>query len=447
LVAEAGATASRLSRLSRDFVDCTWRHAASQKPLWMAVGGLVSGRACGVPGEVAGRDLFRSGRRAPSARRAAATAAQQRGGAASGVDDATGLSSRVAILGGGALTAATIGLIPPALSTDGIDFAPESLAGIDIPGLIAANPNGAAIAALAGLLGLGLVTMAVQAVDGRAKSVRPSSLAEIIKSSTGVVVVDIRPRAGRSGGPDWGKYGKRASSVPYLPAKGTTVDENFGRKIARLRGVGDGALVVLVDADESAAPSAAREILKLPGIASICYIKGGAEGWKAAGMPWRSGLTLPSIKLPSVSVDGIFDSYRANPGAYNLGLGAGVVAISTALVVSELDALLEVVGLVGFSQLFLRNMVFAKDRREAIRKLREIRDEKIAVGSAGQDLKRLANAVLDGKKERPSRARSYATAGAAVNGAKGTSSAPEVSSVSDAGTSTGGSPAVAGSAQ
>ncbi|CAD7695992.1 unnamed protein product [Ostreobium quekettii] len=400
----------------------------------MAARGMASGRACSLAGEVAGRDLYRSARVAQAARCNDAMAARQREAAAAGGDDAAGLSSRAAILGSGALAAAAIGFIPPAVAIEGIDFSPESLAGIDIPGLIAANPNGAGIAIIAGLLGLKLVAIAAQGVGGRAKAVRPSALAQIVKSSPRVAVVDMRPRAGRSGGPDWGRYGKRAASIPYSPAKGNGVDSNFGRRVARLRGVGNGAMVVLVDADGTLAPSAAREVLKLPGIGSVRYIKGGAEGWKASGMPWRSGLALPSITLPSVSVDGIAESYRANPGAYNLGLGAGVAAISTALLISELDALLEVVGLIGFAQLFLRNMVFAEDRKQAMGKLREIRDEKIAVGSAGQDLRRLASAVLDGKKGRP-----YAQAGAAVDGVKGSDDAPGVSSVTDASTSAAGS--------
>jgi len=327
-------------------------------------------------------------------------------------------AARGVVLGGGALTAATAGFVPVAMATEVLDLTAQSPAGFDLWALILENPNGAALAALGGFFAVKLGALAMLGLAGGVRALQPSTLAQVMKSGRRVVVVDLRTKAEKErGGPDWVQFGKRAVSMPYARngQNGSGVEGAFGKRFARLRGIGRGTLVVLVDSDGSQAASAAKEILKVKDIGSIYCIQGGAEGWKAAQMPWQS----PSgLKLPQVSVDGIVDSYRANPGPYKLALGAYLVALAVALLISEADALLEVVGLLGFAQLFLRRMVFAEDRSATMRQLREIRDEKIGVGSAGADLKRLASAVFDGKKER-SVVQAFAPAVDGANGMNG----------------------------
>lgn len=150
----------------------------------------------------------------------------------------------------------------------------------------------------------------------------------------------------------------------------------------------------------------------------ILYLKGGTAGWKAAGLPWKAPLAapkLPEIKVPEIKVpevrvtlpnppslglDDLTESYRKRPGVYNAGLALGAAVMSVAVVFSEVDLLLEVVGFAVATQLLGRKLFFAKDRKETLRQLRALRDEKIAVAEAGNDFKRLADTVLSFKKKR-----------------------------------------------
>ncbi|CAD7703475.1 unnamed protein product [Ostreobium quekettii] len=346
--------------------------------------------------------------------------------------------ARAAALGSGAIITTAAGLVPAAMAAEGLDLTAQSLTGFDVGALIAEHPNGAALAALGGIFAVKLGAMAVQGLAGKVRTMQPYKIAQVVKSTRRVVVVDVRSKAEKEGGgPDWGQYGKRAVALPYK----RTGDGAFGKRFARLRGVGRDALVVLVDSDGSQAASAARDILKAKDIGSICCIQGGAKGWRAAQMPWR---TPAGLKLPAVSVDGIVDSYRAHPGPYKLALGAYLFALSAGLLISEADVVLEVVGLLGAGQLLLRRMVFAEDRSATIRQLREIRDEKIGVGSAGEDLRRLASAVFDGKKEE-----SVVTAlTPAVNGVADTNGTDDVGSAEPVvGTGADAAPVAMGGAQ
>lgn len=292
---------------------------------------------------------------------------------------------------------AALGLLPIGTAfADDVSVTAQSVLPVDISTLIANNQVEAGVIAGAGILVLTLVAAALQSQAGRIKGLTTSALVATLENTRKTLIVDIRSKASvaRDGAPNWARYGKRSIALPYFVSgkQGTSPDPRFGEKFAGLRSVKQGTVVILVDSNGNQAPAAAKQILKLSDVKPLLYLKGGVAEWKASGMAWKAPFKFPGISLPDLS-----DTYKKNPGIYNAVLAVGAAAASIAVVFSELDIFLEVVGLAAAAQLLSQKLLFAEDRSETIKKFREIRDEKIALDEAGDDLKRLAGTIFDFK--------------------------------------------------
>lgn len=317
---------------------------------------------------------------------------------------------------------AASGLLPAgAAVADELKFDPASLSTVDISTQIANNPVEAAVSVSAVVLAVTFLATAVQTSGGKIRPLSNRRLVKFIKNTPKTLLVDIRRKkvVNRDGGPDWSQYGTKALGLSFTGhgKRRSTPDPYFGERFSKLRGLRKGTMVVLVDTDGSQAPAAARQILRTMGYKKIFYLQGGTNAWKAGDMPWKSRVSLkipeytlpelqiPELKLPEVKVSlpsvadldlgKLSEAYNENAGAYNAGLLLSLVAVSLAVAVTEFDAVLEFVGLVAATQLLARRMLFAKDREETLRQFREIRDEKLALSEAGNDLKRLAATVFD----------------------------------------------------
>eukprot|EP01023_Acetabularia_acetabulum_P006670 TRINITY_DN12797_c0_g1_i1.p4 TRINITY_DN12797_c0_g1~~TRINITY_DN12797_c0_g1_i1.p4 ORF type:complete len:176 (+),score=52.64 TRINITY_DN12797_c0_g1_i1:735-1262(+) len=93
------------------------------------------------------------------------------------------------------------------------------------------------------------------------------------------------------------------------------------------------------------------------------------------------------------------EQYKKNPTFFNGVLAVAGVAGATTLLFTEVETLLEVVGVVGAIQFIGTKLLFAKDRKKTLAQFRELLNDKIAAGDAGKDLKRLADALLEKEDE------------------------------------------------
>jgi hypothetical protein len=87
--------------------------------------------------------------------------------------------------------------------------------------------------------------------------------------------------------------------------------------------------------------------------------------------------------------------YKENPTLVNGGVAAVAVAGASVFLVTEIEAILQVVGVVFALQFLARKLLFAEDRQQLFNDVKYLIQEKIAAGEAGDDLKRLADKVLD----------------------------------------------------
>ncbi|KXZ47476.1 hypothetical protein GPECTOR_35g914 [Gonium pectorale] len=283
------------------------------------------------------------------------------------------------------------------------------------------------------------------------------------------VLVDIRHKAlvKEEGLVDLKEAKKKTVSVVYAEPDdeegSLVVDPEFASKLQAAAGVSEESIVILLDSDGSLAPKAAADAAQGDFFREKVYwIRDGMEGpkgWKASELPTKPyrvfelpsvalpTLELPSLELPAVelpevdlsalaedlqaqvqavqaqvptevaegitatadkvgeAVTTITERYRENPTVANgILAAAGVVAVG-AFALTELEAILQVLGALGLARFVATNLLFAKDREATLANLRAFLKERgldqlsLPSGSGSSsspqgDLQRLASIVM-----------------------------------------------------
>lgn len=245
------------------------------------------------------------------------------------------------------------------------------------------------------------VTALLRAADGGA-GVKPTSVAralQALEEDPRVILVDVRNKAEvkAQGSPDLRSVKRSAVSLPFTSiVKGeVVVDEAFGEKFSKLRGVSEESLVIFLDADGSLAKSAANAI---EGVEKVYYVQGGAEAW-AETAPWRApsaglSLSLPDLKAVGKNINALADDFKEAPSLTKAGIAAGAIAGAGFLLFNEIEVLLELAGLFAAGNFALK-LLFADEREKTFTEIKTLVDEKVAIQDVGSDLNKIAKAVLE----------------------------------------------------
>lgn len=327
----------------------------------------------------------------------------------------------------GAPAAAAPALSLPAVQMPDISLPSVSLPAVDIPdvgGLLdGADPLvvGGVVAAVA--LPAALLALLGGGSSGpKVKGVSAAKALEALAADEYVILLDIRSKADAraAGSPNLKGVSRRGVvSVPYASlVKGeVVVDERFGAKVAKVKGVeAAGAPVILLDTSGSEAAAAAKAILAEVPLERLYFVQGGADAWQASGNPWKEpsapfSFSLPDIDLASLDLSGATktiaggvqttaaavttlasDFESAPASAKGLLAAVGVVGAS-AFLFSQVELLLELAGLVAAGQ-FLLKVVFAEDREKTLTEIKKVAEE-IDVKDLPEDLGKIAVTLLE----------------------------------------------------
>ncbi|GLC74820.1 hypothetical protein PLESTF_001559600 [Pleodorina starrii] len=274
------------------------------------------------------------------------------------------------------------------------------------------------------------MAQALVAVGGiaAAVSLRPARVAptgatdawEALKAEERCVLVDIRPKSALKdeGVVDLKEANKKPLGVVYAEPDeegDLAVDPEFTSTLQQAAGISEESIVILLDSDGTLAPKAAEELAR-DGFfkEKVYWVRGGMEGtkgWKASELPTKPyrvfELPLPSLELPSVdlaalaaelqaqvqaqvpevdltgtldrvngAVNVITDKYKENPSAANGVLAAAGIAAVGVLAVTELDAILQLMGALGLARFLAGNLLFAKDREATLASVRAFLKER-----------------------------------------------------------------------
>ena len=243
---------------------------------------------------------------------------------------------------------------------------------------------------LVGIAGLVAVPVAITLITKIAnggsggpgvKMTNPGKALEALEDAR-VVLVDIRSReeVKAQGKPDLSSVKRTAVSLPYTKlVKGEyEVDEQFGEKLLKLRGVGEESIVILIDADGSESKEAANLV---EGVDKVYIVQGGAESWAATG-PWKEpskGLSLPNLKGLGSSLNTMAEDFKEAPSTNKAIIGLGAIAGAGLLLVNEAEVLVEIAGLAAAANLGLGLLLNGKSSGKAEKaEVKEIVDSAIA---------------------------------------------------------------------
>lgn len=274
----------------------------------------------------------------------------------------------------------------------------------DIAALFADNPILIGGGALLVALPFGIAAI-VKAGSG-GSGVKPTSVDRALQAlgeDSRVVLLDIRNRAeiAAQGTPNLKSVKRSAVSLPFTSVKKggeVVVDEAFAEKFARLRGIGEESLVILLDADGNVAKVAAGAIKDV--VSKTYYVQGGAEAWAESG-PWRApssglSLSLPSVDLKAIgkSVNSLAEDFKEAPSLTKAGVALAAIAGAGIFLVNEIEVVLELAGVLAAGN-FLLKLVFADEREKTLTEIKTLVDEKVAIKDVGSDLNKIAKAVLE----------------------------------------------------
>lgn len=319
-------------------------------------------------------------------------------------------------------TALFSGAMLATFSAAGAALAGEVMTGgsgsVDVSSLLPGVDPTLLFGGVAVLGGGAVIAGAVNAVSGgsKVKSTTPESVLEAVEQEPKVVILDIRPKevVKQEGSPDIKK--RRPVAVPFTQIidEEVVVVEGWAEKAKNA--IKPDSIVILLDTAGKDAPRAGKALAEVvEEVEDIFFVGGGAQGWKESGAPWKEpskGLSLPSLSLPNLSslkadallgegLDSVAEGLKTTPDAVKGALTVGGLVLGGALLLTEVEVLLQLVGVVAAGQFLATRLLFAKDRAQTIKEVKELVDSKIAAGSAGEDLKKLATTVLEIKVKNP----------------------------------------------
>ena len=240
--------------------------------------------------------------------------------------------------------------------------------------LFADNP--VLIGGIALLVALPLGISAIfNAGENAGKGVKPTSVEntlQALENDERVILLDVRSRAEAKaqGRPDLRSVKGSTTTVPFTTmVKGETrVDEKFEEKVARIRGLSEESLVIILDADGSVAKAAARAIAG--SVAKTYYVQGGAEAWAEMG-PWRApsaGIKLPDLRSLGSSVNNLAEDFKKAPTFGKAGIAAAAIAGAGLFIFNEAEVVLEAAGVIAGANILFR-LLFNEPvrRRKSVR--------------------------------------------------------------------------------
>lgn len=231
------------------------------------------------------------------------------------------------------------------------------------------------------------------------KPTTPEKALDALEKDQRVILIDIRSRdeVKAQGSPDLRTVKRSAVSVPLTSlVKGEyVVDEKFAEKVAKIRGLSEESLVILLDSDGSESKEAAKVI---EGVEKIYFVQGGAKAWAAYGA-WKApgkglSLSLPDLKGVGSKLNSLAEDYKEAPSLSKAGIALGALAGAGLFVLNEAEVILEVAGLFAAGNFFLK-LLFAESRDKTLKEVKEIVDEKVAIREVGSDLSKIAKAVVE----------------------------------------------------
>eukprot|EP00210_Caulerpa_lentillifera_P000583 g564.t1 len=284
------------------------------------------------------------------------------------------------------------------------------IAAVSIEALFA-NSESSTLVTVAGLGLVSLTAIGVAVFQSPQRnnviSISPIKLTEMLNNRN-TMFVDIRSKAEvqSNGLADTKSIKARFVSCPYSRRNRAGEDEvidNFGETFVKIKGLREDSVVVLLDSDGTQAAEAAREIMKFQNDRSLYYVANGASGkggLRHSGFPWkqqsRTRLELPKLDVSVLDFDRIAESFKEpTTTLLNTGLALGAVTVATFVLLNEFDLVLEAVGIYGGITIFVNKFLFAKDRKKTVKDLKELINDKIVAKEAADDLKNLADVILD----------------------------------------------------
>ncbi|KAL4433287.1 hypothetical protein ABPG77_003335 [Micractinium sp. CCAP 211/92] len=344
----------------------------------------------------------------------------------------------------------------PELST--VSVPSVSLPDVNIPDVsgLLDNPDALLVAGGAAIVVAGGAALSALLGGGssapKAKAVPAARALEALAADEDCVLIDIRSKAEikATGGPNLKGVSKRgAVSVPYvIVVQGEeVVDEEFGAKVAKVKGVGaEGGPVILLDSTGSQSAAAAKAILAEVPLENLYYVSGGADAWQASGGPWREpgkglALGLPDLSAVTETLAGGYKTVvggvskaaenvaEAPEAAKGALVFAGLVGAS-AVLFTQLELLFELAGILAAGQ-FLLKVVFAEDREKTLTELKKVVQE-VDIPDLPQDLSKITSALLEdptASKTEVKRAEAAAAAAVAAASAPAPAPAPELAPI------------------
>jgi rhodanese-related sulfurtransferase len=229
------------------------------------------------------------------------------------------------------------------------DAAAAAAAGGGLGDLVSPVLLGGVAFLLAVPVGVSFILKAAAAAEGGAKPTSVAKALGALADNPAVILVDVRSaaEAKAAGAPDLRATKRKAAAVPLTRVvKGEeVVDSEWFDKVARLPGVSEESLVILLDADGGAAAKAAAAELA-GAVAKVYYVQGGAAAWAAEG-PWRAparGLGLPDLRGVGAKLDALAEDFKAAPTLTKGAVAAGALGAAGVLLFNSAEVAVEAAG-------------------------------------------------------------------------------------------------------
>lgn len=215
-----------------------------------------------------------------------------------------------------------------------------------------------------------------------------------------VILLDIRSKGDRKevGSPSLKSVKKKAVLVEFEKEEedGTFfADPEFADSVTSSKGVSTDATIIVIDKLGGIAPNAAKVLTKA-GFKKVYAIKGGAEGtggWKESDLPWEQ--PAPAFKLDIRTIrDAIAASVEESKGFVPASLGVAAAAGASIVLLSEVEAAMQLLGTAAIVQLTLKKFLFAEDRKKTIADIRTFLDTKVAPKDLVDDIKDIGASLL-----------------------------------------------------
>ncbi|OAE28462.1 hypothetical protein AXG93_115s1530 [Marchantia polymorpha subsp. ruderalis] len=192
-------------------------------------------------------------------------------------------------------------------------------------------------------------------------------------SEAGTSMLDIRvgDDIRSEGTPDLRSFRKKVTQIPYDDDSDTFVTKVTGK----FKDAENTTLYILDRFDGKSI--AAAKLLVQNGFKGAYAIKDGAEGptgWQSSELPWlmpRKGFTLNLGSLKDVFNT---DDSSIVPATLGVAAAAGVGLV----VFSEAETALQLLGSAALVQIFVKKLLFAKDRKKTLEEMQSFLDTKIA---------------------------------------------------------------------